>query len=196
MSAARLPSADPRRASTRHVERFVRFGGGTEWSPHHLLLAGVATLGVAVYLVALGQASSLDPLWWVLVLVPMVTWPLADSAAALILWTVLLLAWVNAMPEGTFSWWSLLAALGAALSHAATALSDSGPSTWQVPAAVARQWLRWLGTGLAAAAAVAVLAALLAGRAHGLSPAAYVIGLAGLAAAVWALRTNPPASGG
>lgn len=174
-------------------QRFVRFGAGSDWSLHHVLLAAVATLGVALYLVALARATGgMDTGWWLLVAVPLLTWSLSNSAAALILWALLLVVWINLTPAGGFSWWSLLAAAGVTLSHAATALADSAPPWALVGPATARRWLQWMTVALCAAAVVAVLAALLLGRAGGLSSAAYVIGLVGLAAGVWALRTNPP----
>jgi hypothetical protein len=149
--------------------------------------------GVLLYLGALRMATgSLDPIWWMLVIVPLLTWPVSGSSGPLILWVVLLIAWVNGTHAGGLSWWSLLAATGAALSHGATALSDSGPPTWTVPASLIRHWLRWLVLAVAAAALVAALATLLTGRTGTLSPAAYGLGLAGLALAIWALRTNPP----
>jgi hypothetical protein len=181
-------------AGTRpRTQRFVRFGAGSDWSLHHVLLAGIATLGVALYLVALaGATGGMDAGWWLLLAVPLLTWSLSNSAAALILWALLLVVWINLTPAGDFSWWSLLAAAGVTLSHAATALGDSAPPWALVGRGTARRWLQWVTVALCAAAVVAVLAALLLGRAGGLSSAAYVIGLVGLAAGVWALRTNPP----
>ncbi|MDN5797630.1 MAG: hypothetical protein L0H79_18045 [Intrasporangium sp.] len=190
------PSTTGRRGPHRtgRRQRLVRFGTtGTDWSLHHLLLAAVATLGVALYLLALqGATGGKDAGWWLLTAVPLLTWSLSNSAAALALWSVLVVVWVNLTPAGSFTWWSLLAALGVTLSHAATALADSRPPWAYVGRATARGWLRPVVVAVAAATVVAVLAALLLGRAGGLSGAAYVIGLAGLAAGVWALRTNPP----
>lgn len=175
------------------VQRFLRFGAGADWSLHQVLLAAVAALGVALYLLALSGASGgMDAGWWLLVAVPLLTWSLSNSAAALVLWGVLIVVWVNLTPAGGFSWWSLLAAAGVALSHAATALADSAPAWALVGRGTARRWLRWVTVALTASAAVAGLAALLLGRAGELSSAAYVIGLVGLAAGVWALRTYPP----
>jgi hypothetical protein len=149
--------------------------------------------GVLLYLIALRLAAgSLDPVWWVLVIVPLLTWSLTGSAAPLVLWAVLLIVWVNAAPAGRLSWWAVLAAAGVALSHGATALSDSGPPARTIPEPLVRHWLRWAALSMSAAALVAVLATLLAGRAGSLGPAAYVIGLVGLALGIWALRTNPP----
>ena len=184
-----------RPADSGRPQRFVRFGAGSDWSVHHLLLAGLATFGVALYLVALAGASGgMDAGWWLLLAVPLMTWSLSNSAAALALWTVLLVVWINLTPAGSFSWWSLLAAGGVTLSHAATALADSAPPWALVGRVTAREWLRWVAVGLAAATVAAGLAALLLGRTAGLSPAAYVIGLLGLTVGLWALRTNPPES--
>ena len=105
-----------RPADSGRPQRFVRFGAGSDWSVHHLLLAGLATLGVALYLVALAGASGgMDAGWWLLLAVPLMTWSLSNSAAALALWTVLLVVWINLTPAGSFSWWSLLAAGGVTL---------------------------------------------------------------------------------
>jgi hypothetical protein len=187
-----VPEAS-RPVTTGRAQRFIRFRAGSEWSVHHVLLAGVATFGVALYLVALNAATGgTDAAWWLLLAVPLLTWPLSNSAAALILWAVLLVAWVNLTPAGSFSWWSLLAAVGVSLSHGATALADSAPPWAFVGRSTGRTWVRWVTIAVCAAGVVAVLAGLLLGRAGGLSGAAYVIGLVGLAGGVWALRTNPP----
>ncbi|WP_347351274.1 hypothetical protein [Intrasporangium sp.] len=180
------------RASRRPV-RFIRFGTGPEWSVAHALLGGVATLGVVGYLAALDQAAGgLEAIWWLLAAVPLLTWSLSNSAAALLLWTLLLVVWVNLTPEGSFSWWSVLAAAGVAVSHAATAAADARPPVAPLGRSTARRWVRLVVIAVAAATVAAVLVALLLGRTGGLSAAAYVVGLAGLATGVWALRTNPP----
>lgn len=173
--------------------RFLRFGSGPEWSMHQVFLAIAATAGVVLYLVALGGATGgFDSVWWLLAAVPLLTWPLSNSAAALVLWFVLILAWVNLTPSGSFSWWSLPAAAGVTLSHASTALAAAAPPSAPLGRATARDWFGQVAVALAAAAVVAVLAALLLGRAGRLSPAAYVIGLVGVAVGVWALRSTPP----
>lgn len=180
-------------AGTGGTQRFVRFGNGPDWSVHHLLLAAASTLGVVVYLIALtGATGESAGGWWLLVAVPLLTWSLPNSAAALVLWSVLVIVWVNLTPAGSFSWWSLLAAAGVLLSHAATALAASAPPWATVGRATARRWLRMVAVAMLVTGVVAGLGALLLGRTGGLSWAAYVIGLAGLGAGIWALRTNAP----
>lgn len=160
---------------------------------HHVLLAVAAATGVVLYLLALSAAAGgIDSVWWLLVAVPLLTWSLSNSAAALVLWFVLVLVWLNLTPAGSFSWWALLAAAGITISHAATALADSAPPWALVGRQTAFNWLRRVVTAVIASAVVAALTAVLLGRAGGLSPAAYVIGLVGVAGGVWALRSNPP----
>jgi hypothetical protein len=52
--------------------------------------------------------------------------------------------------------------------------------------------VRHTALAFAAAVPVAVLAGLLAERSLGLVPAAYVVGLGGVAAGLWLVRTSPP----
>lgn len=183
----------PKPETTGPGQWFLRFGPGPEWSIHQLFLAVTAVAGVVLYLVALsGAAGGFDSGWWLLVAVPLLTWPLSNSVATLVLWFVLILVWLNLTSAGSFSWWALLGAVGITISHAATALAASAPPWALIGRATARDWVRAVGIAILAAVVVAALAALLLGRAGGLSPAAYVIGLAGVAGGVWALRSNPP----
>jgi len=149
--------------------------------------------GVTVYLASLWLAAGgFDPVWWGLVLVPLLTIAWAGSAAPLVYWGLLLFGWFILTPAGSFSWWSLPAAAGCIVGHAAAALSASSPPAGSVSAHTARRWGRHTAVAFAAAVPVAVLAGLLAGQSLGPVPAAYVIGLGGVAAGLWLVRTSPP----
>ncbi len=175
------------------LRRTVRFGAGPEWSLSQLGATGAAMGGVAVYLASLSLAvGGFDSLWWALVLLPLVTMAWAGSAAPAAYWTLLLYGWFTLTPTGSFSWWSLPAAAGCVVGHAATALSASSPPAGSFTAATTRRWVRHTALAFAAAVPVAILAGLLAGRSPGLVPAAYVIGLGGVAAGLWFVRTSPP----
>ena len=175
------------------LRRTIRFGAGPEWSLSQLGATGAAMGGVAVYLASLSLAvGGFDSLWWALVLLPLVTMAWAGSAAPAVYWTLLLYGWFTLTPAGSFSWWSLPAAAGCVVGHAATALSASSPPAGSFTAATSRRWVRHTALAFAAAVPVAILAGLLAGRSPGLGPAAYVIGLGGVAAGLWFVRTSPP----
>ena len=175
------------------IRRTVRFGAGPEWSLSQLGATGAAMGGVATYLASLHLAvGGFDAPWWLLALLPLVTMAWAGSAAPLLSWTLLLYGWFTLTPSGSFSWWSLSAAAGAVVGHAATALSASSPPAGSFTARTARRWVRHTALAFAAAVPVAVLAGLLAGHPLGIVPAAYVIGLGGVAVGLWALRTSPP----
>ena len=194
------PADDPPRSTRtpwglRRVRRrrTVRFGAGPEWSLSQLGATGAAMGGVAVYLASLSLAvGGFDSLWWALVLLPLVTMAWAGSAAPAVYWTLLLYGWFTLTPAGTFSWWSLPAAAGCVVGHAATALSASSPPAGSFTATTTRRWVRHTALAFAAAVPVAIFAGLLAGRSPGLVPAAYVIGLGGVAAGLWFVRTSPP----
>lgn len=176
------------------VRRTVHFGAGPEWSLSQLGATGAAVGGVVVYLASLSLAAGgFDSLWWALAALPLLTMAWAGSAAPLLYWALLLYGWFTLTPAGSFSWWSLPAAAGLAVGHAATALSASSPPAGSFTARTARRWLRHTAIASAAAVPVALLAGLLAGRSLGLVQAAYVVGLGGLAVGLWLVRTNPPA---
>jgi hypothetical protein len=176
------------------VRRTVHFGAGPEWSLSQLGATAAAMGGVLVYLACLAQAAGgFDPVWWSLVLLPLVTMTWAGSAAPLVYWGLLLYGWFTLTAAGSFSWWSLPAAAGCVVGHAAAALSASSPPAGSVTGRTARRWLRHTIVAFLAAAPVALLAALLTGRSLALSPAAYVVGLLGVSVGVWSMRTDPPA---
>lgn len=185
--------ATPRVPRRIRLRRTLRFGTGPEWSLSQLGTTGAAMGGVAVYLASLSLAvGGFDALWWALVLLPLVTMAWAGSAGPLVYWTLLLYGWFTLTPAGSFSWWSLPAAAGCVVGHAATALSASSPPAGSFTARTARRWVRHTSLAFAAAVPVAVLAGLLVGRSPGLVPVAYVIGLGGVAAGLWFVRTSPP----
>jgi len=175
------------------VRRAVHFGAGPEWSLSQVGATVAAMGGVAVYLASLSLAvGGFDAVWWALVLLPLLTMAWAGSAAPLVYWALLLYGWFNLAPAGSFSWWSLPAAAGCVVGHAATALSASLPPAGSFTARTARRWARHTGLAFAGAVPVAALAGLLAGRPLGLVPAAYVIGLGGVAVGLSVVRTSPP----
>jgi hypothetical protein len=179
-------------APERH--RTVRFGAGPEWSVPQLLTTGVGTAGVALYLGSLyAAAGGFDGIWWLLLLLPGLTMSRAGSGVALAYWGLMLFGWVDLLPAGAYTWWSLPAAAGLLVSHAAVALSASTPPAGTFARASLVHWARAAAVAIAAAGAVALCAGALAGHGFTGSAVAWVVGLTGVAAGVWMLRSNPPA---
>ncbi len=173
--------------------RTLRFGGGPEWSSHQLALTAANTLGVGVYLAALNVAAGGFPgACWLLLVVPATTMSFAGSGLSLGVMGVLLYGWFILLPAGSFTWWSLPAAAGLLLSHSAVSMSATAPPTARFSREQLRRRLRPHLVALSAAVVMAAGAALLSGRGLGPSPAAYAIGLVGVAAGLWLARTNPP----
>lgn len=194
--APREPS-DPAVPTAHPVRRTLRFGAGPEWSLSQLGAAAAGMGGVTLFLAALSAAAGgFDAVWWALVLVPLLTLSWAGSAAPLALWALLLLGWFVLTPAGSFSWWSLPAALGAVSAHAAAALAASSPPAGSFTQRTVRRWVRHAAVAAAAAVPVALLAGALSARPLGLVPAAYVVGLGGVAVGLWLLRTSPPTTPG
>lgn len=175
------------------VRRTLHFGTGPEWSLSQLGATAAAMGGVLVFLASLNLAAGgfAGP-WWALVLLPLVTMGWAGSAAPLVFWGLLLYGWFSLTPDGSFSWWSLPAAAGCIVGHAATAAAASSPPAGSFTARTLRRWVSPTTVTFAAAVPVAVLAGLLATRSLGPVAAAYVVGLGGVAAGVWLVRTSPP----
>jgi hypothetical protein len=185
---ARPPDAPRRR-------RTLRFGAGPEWSFAQLATTAVATAGVLVHLGALHRAvGGFDGVWWLLALVPIVAMQWAGSAPPLALWGVLLVGWFVLTPAGTFSWWSLVAAAGVLVGHAAPALSAASPPAGSFGRVTVQQWMRHALAAYTAAVAVAATVAALSNRDLQLGAVGLVVGLLGLAAGLWWLRTSPPAT--
>lgn len=175
------------------VRRTVRFGVGPEWSPHQLALAAVSTLGAALFLLSLHLAAGgFEGIFWLLLVVPATTMSFAGSGGPLAFWSVLLFGWFHLSPAGSFTWWSVPAAAGLLASHAANAMSAAAPPAATFAVGSVTRWARCVGVAFAAAVVVAGGAAALSGRGLGASPAAYGLGLAGVALGVWLLRRNPP----
>jgi hypothetical protein len=188
--------ATPPEVAAHPVRRTVQFGAGAEWSISQLGATSAAMGGVLVYLASLSLAAGgFDAVWWALTLLPLVTMVWAGSAAPLFYWGLLLFGWFILTDAGSFSWWSLPAAAGCIVGHAATALSASSPPAGSFAARTARRWVRHTAVAFLAAVPVALLAGALAGRALPLVPAAYVIGLLGVSLGLWLVRTDPPADG-
>ncbi|HET8988456.1 MAG TPA: hypothetical protein VFN43_08080 [Humibacillus sp.] len=183
------PAAPPSRRRT------LRFGAGPEWSFAQLGTTAVATAGVLVYLGALHRAvGGFDGVWWILALVPVATMPWSGSAVPLTLWGVLLIGWFVLTPAGTYSWWALIAAAGVVAGHAAPALSAASPTAGSFSRASVRRWVSHALVAFGAAGAVAVAVAALSGRDLEVGAVGLVVGLTGLAAGLWWVRTSPPST--
>lgn len=176
------------------VRRTLHFGAGPEWSFSQLGAAAAAMGGVLLFLASLYLAAGgfAGP-WWALVLLPLVTMSWAGSAAPLVYWALLLYGWFTLTPAGSFSWWSLPAAAGCIVAHAATSAAATSPPAGSFTARAVSRWGRHTAVAFAAAVPVAALTGLLTTRSLGPAPAAYVLGLGGVAAGLWLVRTSPPA---
>jgi hypothetical protein len=157
-------------------------------------VAVVHVLGALVYLVSLHRAAGgFEGLYWLLALVPLLTLSWVGSALPLAYWGLMLFGWFTLTPEASFSWWSLPAAAGVAVGHAAAALGASVPPATQLGRPELLRWARRTGVAAAAALPVGALAGVLAGRVGDAAPAALVVGVLGLSAGLLLLRTEPPA---
>ena len=182
--------------STSRTWRTVSFGRGRQWSLPQLGLAMLGMASAAVFLQSLWQASAgFDPVWWSLVLVPLVTVSYTGSGVPLAYWGLMLVGWFVLTPSGSFSPWSVPAALALLVGHSAAALSATTPPTGDFSTRTLRRWLRWVLVAALAAPAVALLANTLRGGGLEAGPAAYVIGLGGLSIGIFLLRSEPPAQG-
>lgn len=176
--------------------RTVSFGRGRQWSLPQLGLAVLGVASAAIFLQSLWQASGgFDPIWWSLVLVPLVTIAYAGSGVPLAYWGLMLVGWFVLTPSGSFSAWSVPAALALLVGHAAAALSATTPPAGEFSTRTLRRWLRWVVVAALAAPAVALLADTLQGGGLEAGPAAYVIGLGGLSIGIFLLRSEPPIQG-
>jgi len=176
--------------------RTVSFGRGRQWSLPQLGLAVLGVASAAIFLQSLWQASGgFDPIWWSLVLVPLVTIAYAGSGVPLAYWGLMLVGWFVLTPSGSFSAWSVPAALALLVGHAAAALSATTPPAGEFSTRTLRRWLRWVVVAALAAPAVAFLADTLEGGGLEAGPAAYVIGLGGLSIGIFLLRSEQPIQG-
>ncbi|MDC5698689.1 hypothetical protein OO014_15645 [Intrasporangium calvum] len=190
-----MSAASPRsgRGPDAPTWRTLRFGRGPRWSLPQVALALAGAASAGAFLLSLqAAAGGLDPIWWSLVLVPLVTLTYAGSGVPLAFWGLLLVGWFLHTPAGSFSPWSVPAALALVAGHAAAALSATTPPAGGFPGPVLRTWARRTVLAALAAPAVALLAGALRGGGLEAGPAAYVIGLGGLALGVFLLRTESP----
>ncbi|MDV3221734.1 hypothetical protein [Intrasporangium sp.] len=173
--------------------RTISFGRGIQWSLPQLGLAMIGVAAAAVYLQALWLAAGgFDPIWWVLVVVPLATLAYAGSGVPLAYWGLMIVGWFILTPSGSFSLWSIPGAVAVLIGHAAAALSATTPPAGGFSTRTTRAWLRAVILAALAAPAVALLTGALRGGGLDPGPAAYVIGLGGLAIGVFALRSEPP----
>ena len=178
------------------LRRTLHFGAGPEWSLSQLGATVAAMGGVAAYLASLFLAAGgFDAIWWGLVLLPLLTMTWAGSAAPLAYWALLLNGWFTLTPAGTSRVSSCCGGMHSR-GMPRPRCSASSPPAGSLTAETVRRWARHTAVAFAAAVPVAALAALLAGRSPGLVPAAYVIGLGGVAVGLWLVRTSPPVDRG
>jgi hypothetical protein len=193
VTAVRHPPTLQGPTPRRRFSWTLRFGGGPDWSSSQLAVTGAHVAGALVFLTALYRAAGgFDAIFWALAAVPVLTMSYAGAAAPLAFWGLMLYGWFYLSPAGSFSWWSLVAAAGVAIGHAAAAVSASAPPQTHIAAVEFRRWARWTGIAAAAALPVGALAGLLVGRSTSLVPVATVVGLLGIAAGLFLLRTAPP----
>ena len=146
-------------AASRRV-RLIRLGLSEEYGATQLLLCSVVILAPVVFLAAMILAGS-EFTWWLLVLTPLATVGAArpESAGHLILWVLLLVVWVAAVP-GPFTWWSVPAAMAIAASHTALVLLGGRPMSGDLAADTWQRVRNRLGIIAATTVGVAVLAQL------------------------------------
>jgi hypothetical protein len=120
-------------APTRRI-RLVRLGLSEEYGVAQIGLAAVVALAPLAFLVAMILAGS-EFSWWLLVFTPLAALGAArpESAGHLVLWLLLLVVWVIAVP-GPFTWWSVPAALAIAVSHTALVLLAGRPASGDLAA--------------------------------------------------------------
>lgn len=177
--------------------RTISFGRNVEWSLPQLGLALIGVAGAAVFLQCLWLASGgFDPIWWALVIGPLVTLAYAGTGVPLAFWGLMLVGWFVLTPSGSFSPWSIPGALALLVGHSAAALSATTPPAGGFSTRKIRAWLRPVLLAALAAPAVALLAGALRGGGLEAGPAAYLLGLGGLTIGVFLLRSEPPVQGG
>jgi len=140
--------------------RLIRLGLSEEYGATQLLLCAVVILAPIVFLAAMILAGS-DFTWWLLALTPLAAVGAArpESAGHLVLWVLLLVVWVAAVP-GPFTWWSVPAALAIAASHTALVLLGGRPMSGDLAADTWQRVRNRLGIIAATTVGVAVLAQL------------------------------------
>jgi hypothetical protein len=172
--------------------RTIRLGSGPEWSVAQFALAALSSLGVAIFVMCLHQAASGSMgTWWFEALLPLVLIGYAGSALPLALWALLIWSWFVNVPTDSFTLWSVPAAAGIALAHAATALLAACPPGATFPRATLASWSRGLLVAIGAAGVVAGLATAARNASLEAGSAAYVVGLLGVGLGVLWLRGAP-----
>ena len=195
MPTLRRRPTPPGRKPPRRFTWTLAFGGGPDWSSSQLIVTCAHVVGALVFLVALHRAAGgFDAIFWGLAAVPLFTVSYAGSAAPLAFWGLMIFGWFHLSPAGSFSWWSLPAAAGVAIGHAAAALSASCPPQTHIARPEFVRWARWTGIAAAAALPVGALAGVVVGRSTSVAPVATVVGLLGVAGTLLLLRTTAPAT--
>ena len=140
--------------------RLVRLGLSEEYGAAQLLLCAVVIVAPVAFLAAMILAGS-EFTWWFLVLTPFAALGAArpESTGHLVLWVMLLVVWVAAVP-GPFTWWSVPAALAIAASHTALVLLGGRPTSGDLAADTWPRVRHRLSTVGAVTVGVAVLAQL------------------------------------
>lgn len=174
------------------VWRTIRLGSGPEWSIEQFALAALSSAGVVIFVTCLHQAAT-GPIgfWWVEALLPLVLIGYAGSALPLALWAVLIWSWFVNVPTDSFTLWSVPAAAGIALAHAATALLATCPPGATFPRATIAAWSRAVLVAIGTAGVVAGLATAARSASLGAGSAAYVVGLLGVGLGLLWLRGAP-----
>jgi hypothetical protein len=176
--------------------RLVRLGLSEEYGSAQIGLAAVVALAPVAFLVAMILAGS-EFSWWLLVFTPLAALGAArpESPGHLVLWVLLLVVWVIAVP-GPFTWWSVLAAMTVAVSHTALVLLAGRPASGDLAADTWTRVRSRLGVVAGVVVGVAVLAQLV--RSIRLPGQLALAVLALVAVSVWlwwgTRSTEPPES--
>jgi hypothetical protein len=140
--------------------RLIRLGLSEEYGSAQVGLAAVVALAPVAFLAAMLFAGA-EFSWWLLVFTPLAAVGLArpESPGLLVLWALLLVVWVIAVP-GPFTWWSVPAALAIAGSHTALILLAGRPASGDLAADTWSRVRSRLGVVAGIVVGVAVLAQL------------------------------------
>lgn len=171
----------------------LSFGGPRAWSASQLVLALLGSAGVATLLASLAQAAALSPFWWLLALVPLVGLAYSGTVLPLALGVAIVYVWTVHVPVASHTWWSVPAAAGLLVWHAATSLAAALPSSATIPRALAGRWA--VRSGTVALAPVLAAAGVASAPVLGETPAvlAALVALLGVVALIWFTRSEPPA---
>jgi hypothetical protein len=119
--------------------RLVRLGLSEEYGSAQLILSAVVVFAPVAFVAMMILAGS-GFSWWLLILTPLAAVGAArpESPGHIVLWVLLLVLWVAAVP-GTFTWWAVPAAMAIAVSHIALVLLGGRPSSGDL---AADTWVR------------------------------------------------------